>query len=301
MKKKDIKVLVLLSTYNGDKHISELLYSIFSQKNISVDILIRDDGSSDETITIVKEFQERNPKNIRLIEGKNIGSCKSFISLIWLADFGYDYYAFADQDDIWLDNKLERAIKVLNQDEYYNWLYCGNVKLVDGELKDIDFDIYSSIIVKPGFGNALIENISKGCTMVFTKELLLYVRKYPQPKDILVHDLWLYQVATIKGHVVYDSKKTVLYRQENNLIGGPTGPMDRVLRQIKNAKTMSARVVKHAKLLKNYDLNMEQLCEVNLLIEKGFINSIKLFFEKKIYRQRKKETIIFKTIFMMTR
>ena len=92
------KVQVLLSTYNGEKYIKEQIESILNQEGVEVSLLIRDDGSSDRTIEIVKKISEQN-NNIILFKGQNMGPARSFMDLVKKSD-EVDYYAFADQDDV---------------------------------------------------------------------------------------------------------------------------------------------------------------------------------------------------------
>ena len=108
-------VSVLMSTYNGEKYIREQIESILNQKKVKVHLLIRDDGSQDSTIEIVKEYANKYP-NVSVYAGKNIGIGNSFMELLRNAPEA-DYYAFADQDDVWLDGKLERAIELIKATE----------------------------------------------------------------------------------------------------------------------------------------------------------------------------------------
>lgn len=96
------KVAVLLSTYNGSKYIKEQIDSILSQEGVNIDIYIRDDESTDETVNIIYEYKSNN---IFLTEGKNIGVGNSFMELLYSVPEIYDYYAFADQDDIWSEKE----------------------------------------------------------------------------------------------------------------------------------------------------------------------------------------------------
>ena len=108
----DKKVAVLLSTYNGEKYVGAQIHSILTQTYKNLVLVVRDDGSKDKTVKIVKEFMENN-SNIKLVEGKNLGFIKSFFELLKYEDA--DYYAFADQDDIWLPNKISLAVESLNK------------------------------------------------------------------------------------------------------------------------------------------------------------------------------------------
>ena len=108
------KALVLLSTYNGENYIEELLDSLLGQ-TYPIDILIRDDGSSDNTYNIVLEYQKKYD-NIYFISGENKGFVKSFTTLVCEKRVEhYQWIAFCDQDDIWLPDKVERAVNALKK------------------------------------------------------------------------------------------------------------------------------------------------------------------------------------------
>ena len=103
-----MRIAVLMSSYNGEQYIKEQIDSILNQKGkFNIDIYVRDDGSFDNTIHILEDYQKKGL--IKFCGGENIGPAKSFLTLLALAD-GYDFYAFADQDDIWFENKIESAI-----------------------------------------------------------------------------------------------------------------------------------------------------------------------------------------------
>ena len=95
------KILVLMSTYNGEKYVDTQIKSVLNQKNVNVKIYIRDDGSSDKTVDIIKKY---NDERITFFEGQNKGATDSFFELIKKAPLDFDYYAFCDQDDYWEDN-----------------------------------------------------------------------------------------------------------------------------------------------------------------------------------------------------
>lgn len=115
---KDKKIVILMSTYNGEKYISDQIESIMRQKT-SADILlkIRDDGSKDDTCEIIEEKQSKYPGKIILIKGENIGYNNSFFYLIKNIS-GFEYYALSDQDDVWLEDKIETAIKNIEEQDY---------------------------------------------------------------------------------------------------------------------------------------------------------------------------------------
>ena len=129
------KVCVLMSTYNGEKYLKEQIESILNQENIEVDILIRDDGSTDNTLNILENYTQKY-KNIRYYTGENLRSAKSFMNLLFTVK-EYDYYAFSDQDDVWKKNKLYTAVSKLK--EGYD-LYGGKKSIVDSELNILNIE-----------------------------------------------------------------------------------------------------------------------------------------------------------------
>ena len=136
------QVCVLMSTYNGENYIVEQINSILKQINVTVELIIRDDGSSDNTSSIIRKF-ENDYSNILFIQGENVGVGRSFMELLKYAPES-DYYSFADQDDVWLEDKLCRAVNMIKELENEGVdncrhqilpvLYSSNQILVDENL-----------------------------------------------------------------------------------------------------------------------------------------------------------------------
>ena len=130
-------VIVLLSTYNGTKYLSEQLDSLYSQNGVDIHIIARDDGSKDNTVEILKSYQNKFGKMTILAED-NVGCAKSFFSLIHYVcqskDLKADYFAFCDQDDVWLPEKLKRAAEKLDTEEAERKLYFCSANFVDSNL-----------------------------------------------------------------------------------------------------------------------------------------------------------------------
>lgn len=122
------RCLILLSTYNGEKYLPELLESVLAQKDIYVDILARDDGSTDKTVEILKKYDR-----VKVYGGNNLKPAKSFLDLIWKADINYDYYALCDQDDVWKEEKIISAVKCIENIDKPA-LYSSAVEVVDKDL-----------------------------------------------------------------------------------------------------------------------------------------------------------------------
>ncbi len=216
------KVLVIMSTYNGEKFLREQIDSILAQENVSVTLHVSDDCSKDKTVDIVKEYQTKH-KNIELyVNEKNKNFTYNFLDALFrFKDCkDYDYYAFADQDDYWLPNKLQTAITQIKATGECT-LYCANLKIVDSNLRyagknmrSTDFHLQHQ--------DLFCSNIATGCTFVMDSKFKdLATQHYPQ--NIYLHDYWLAVIANFcqTANLVYDSNPSyILYRQHsNNQIG----------------------------------------------------------------------------------
>lgn len=211
-----MRVAVLMSTYNGEKFLHEQLDSIFSQRGVTVDLYVRDDGSDDHTTDILEVYR----KNFALTwySGSNIRPAKSFWELIHKVPDTYDYYAFADQDDIWKEGKLQRAISGLKKYSDRPAMYYSSFTMVDR-----DFNILGNSVFVPvkNLKQSLITCQAIGCSMVFNKALLRYLKQYDGPLRIM-HDNLVYKVCRcIGGRIIYDKNSFLYYRQhDDNVIGG---------------------------------------------------------------------------------
>lgn len=205
----DKKVAIVLSTYNGEKYLREQIDSILNQTYKNFELIVRDDGSKDSTVAIIKEYIEKSDKEITLIEGKNLGFIKSFFDLLKRADA--DYYSFADQDDIWMPNKIELAVNSLNKlDNTKPNMAFSNVDYYDTEMNFMGKG--DSEGKNPSFLNSLYECINQGMTMVINKKARDYIINNI-PEKCFFHDWWTYMICTGFGNVVQDDVVTVKYRR----------------------------------------------------------------------------------------
>ena len=216
-------VAVLMSTYNGEKYLREQLDSIFKQDDVTVILFVRDDGSTDGTVDILREYAQKFPVEI-ILDGENVRPGESFMRLVYkYADEPrIDYYAFADQDDVWLPKKLSIAIEKL--DEVISGmpaLYSSNQYIyADGENKGVRHKEPQRIDLI----SHMTKNTIAGCTFVFNKALAHIVAKADRPEPRVLryrlHDAWLMLVAICCGRVIYDANSYILYRiHENNVVG----------------------------------------------------------------------------------
>lgn len=205
-----MRVTVLMSTYNGEKYLQDQLDSIFFQKKVEVRLIVRDDGSSDKTMEILEDNAHRHSNMIILKGERNLGPCKSFLSLI-RSYCDSDYFALADQDDIWDKNKLSIAIdklETLPKDKPV--LYYSNLRIVDENNRFLR-NSHTKPLVSNHKHASLIENLATGCTIVYNQKLA-EIAFEKQPEDFSMHDAWLYMVCVFLGNLVYDFEAHINYR-----------------------------------------------------------------------------------------
>lgn len=280
---KKVKVVILMSTYNGEKFLKKQIESILNQKDVSVHIIVRDDGSVDDTQKILNMYKKKRLLN--WYTGENKKTARSFLDLIDKAPKA-DYYAFSDQDDVWLSTKLITAIKKLKKFDDSPALYAGNYKLVDEKLKElISMNIHKTTTK---FNEAIVYSCCTGCTMVINNKLMENIKgKYP--KYIFMHDDWIHKVCLgIGGNVIYDDSKNLLYRQHgNNVEGGKHGLIDKVMKVYNDKK--NNKHIMQKQLLEILRLYKHQLTSDNYLLARyaidkskgNFLDRLQLAFNKK--------------------
>lgn len=213
------KVAVLMATYNGEKWIRSQIESIINQENVKLEILIRDDGSLDNTLNIINSYQNKYPIKLILNESNNKSATSNFISLILNTKDNYDYYAFSDQDDWWVSNKLIRAIKILETKKCE--AYSSNVSILKNQ--KITLMNKSNQQKKYDF---IFESVP-GHTILLSKKSFLNIKKKlisldpSELKMIDFHDRFIYfYLRSINTSWYIDKISLVHYRQhENNVLG----------------------------------------------------------------------------------
>lgn len=221
-------VLILMSSYNGEKYIEEQIDSILSQEGVIVKLLVRDDGSKDATPKILERYKQQGKLDYYL--GNNRGWRDSFMHLA-INSPECDYYAFSDQDDKWLPEKLLRALETLKKMGPGPNLYTSNVRYWEN---GVDKGLSMPDVIRTDVYHSLLFCESFGCTMLFNRALMDIVKKAP-PKISVAHDFWFMQVACILGEVYYDRNSYILYRQhDNNQLGYDKFFLERNKRRIDN-------------------------------------------------------------------
>ena len=222
------KVLVLMSTYNGERFLEEQLDSILSQEDVNVSLLVRDDGSKDNTCQILSDYALKH-QNIELKLCENVGFVKSFSELVKMAvtlDIDADYYAFADQDDIWMPQKLAMACSVLAmKDNSKPNLFTSNSMQIDAEGRELEL-FHKGPEPKFRKGNVLVFGTEQGCSMVFNRKAVeIYSEHEP---SLTWHDRWLYHICYFLGSVTYNHQPLFYYRrhEKNALANHKAGSLE---------------------------------------------------------------------------
>jgi len=214
-------VLVMMGTYNGEKYVAEQVQSILDQQGVKTFLAIRDDCSQDKTPEILMNFKRKYPDRIQLFLGDKNLFPFNVDAMYHLANLeGYDYYAFSDHDDVWMDDKLIVAINKLDKLDYHGQpiLYCSNLAVTDADL-NYRFDVYpkGKIAAKPE--TCFVDFNASANTFVFNKETLDICRSGPR-KDFYFGDVWVQLVVFFIGNVIYDDTPHIWFRRTGNNVSG---------------------------------------------------------------------------------
>ena len=292
-------VAILLCTYNGARFLAEQLDSLEGQTHQNWVVVASDDGSTDQTLEILQQYKAKwPPGKFTIRSGPQKGFCQNFLSLACDSEIKADYFAFCDQDDVWLPAKLEVALAniVANQSVDVPYLYCGRTKYVTENLKPCGMS--PLFVFPPSFRNALVQSIAGGNTMVLNLATKKLVEKVGAV-DVPSHDWWLYQlISGVEGIVFYDKVPQLLYRQhEFALVGGNDSfpaKMERVCMLLKgrfqrwNTENIAAlKQIKHL-LVKNHQ---EILNMFDLLRGARLMDRFRLMGVCGLYRQSRRGTI----------
>jgi len=219
------KIAILMGTWNGGRFLPEQLASFAQQTHTNWQLHVSDDGSTDETLNILSNFQSQWPNNrVSICKGPGKGFVQNFLSLTCKSDIDADYFAFSDQDDVWEAYKLSRAVQWLDsQPKNIPALYCSRTRLIDERGNTIG---YSPLFKrKPSFKNALVQCIAGANTMVFNQAARELIMKAGYATPVVSQDWWAYMLVTgCGGDVFYDPMPSIGYRQHGkNLVGSNMG------------------------------------------------------------------------------
>ena len=286
-------VCVIMSTYNGENYLSEQIETIFGQKDVNVELFVRDDSSSDKTIDILEEYSKKY--NLHYYSSNNLGPALSFLEAINNCPKA-DYYALSDQDDIWEDNKLISAINMIkNEDNDCPILYCSATKLVDEN--GIEFGYSKRNYKNYKFLEGTTVNPT-GCTVVFNNMLMNLLRIFTPPR-VNMHDSWMAMLClATSGKILYDSNSFIKYRQHtNNVMGGKKSVFASIKRRIKYLHKLKRHTFKNmlGYLIDNYKEFIEPTMFKRIIkiynYDKNFFKYLSVVFDFKFYRGTFKEML----------
>jgi len=216
-----MQIAILLGTYNGAQYLQEQLKSFKDQSHLDWILWASDDGSSDDTVSILGDFAAQvGEHRVHQLQGPKKGFAANFLSMVCNPNLKADAYAYSDQDDIWMVDKLDRAAKYLDSvPDNVPAMYCSRTLYVDKDGRSLQASqAYSRPAV---FANALVQNIASGNTMVFNNSARSLLQELGPDVDIDLHDWLTYMlIAGAGGQIFFDLNPSVRYRQHSkNLIG----------------------------------------------------------------------------------
>lgn len=221
---------ILLATCNGAAYLSALLDSLLAQTCGNWRLIVRDDGSTDDTLWIIDEYLANHPDRVSILsdQGERLGPCGNFARL--LEQSTADYTMFCDQDDVWLPRKIELTLARMREME---GLYGGDtpilvhtdLRVVDGGLNPLSDSLWRYQTTDPdatALNRLLVQNVATGCTVMINRALRELAR--PIPEEARMHDWWLALAAAAFGRIGHVAQPTALYRQhgDNDSGAGPT-------------------------------------------------------------------------------
>ena len=264
------KLCILLASYNGEKYISEQLDSIINQTYKNWELIIRDDGSKDETVTILNKYEKKDERIKILRDDKgNLGFLKNFEELLFNAK--EEFVLFSDQDDFWLKNKLEKFVeKIRDLDEKVLskplLVHCNSL-VCDEKLEIIKEKFIDSKIAKKNNSNIyFFEYIVQGSTSMVNKKMIK--ESLPFLKNVTLHDRYFHLLSQFLGTRVFIDESLVKYRQhERNEIGANRSIIKNIMSKkyfyVEDRKLIEEIKEKYIKCLRKRDLNdIEKYLEV---------------------------------------
>ena len=293
------KIAILLASYNGVKYIKEQVDSILNQKEVDVTIFISDDLSTDKTIEYLQDIYKDFKNIVYLPRGLKFGGAgKNFFRLIKDVDFSsFDFISFVDQDDIWYEDKLIRAIKTI-EDKQLD-AYSSNVLAFWEDGKEMIIN-KSSLQARYDY---LFEAAGPGCTYVLKKDLAIFLQKFicenwEDVNKIELHDWFIYAFArenNYKWHI--DEKPSMRYRQHTSNQVGANDGLKAKLKRLKKVfsswyREEIIKIIKVLRLENKYKFS-------KYILNKSYINNLLLLKYSFEFRRNKKEKLFLSLLILL--
>ena len=293
------KIAVLLASYNGVKYIKEQIDSILNQKEVDVTIFISDDLSTDKTIEYLQDIYKDFKNIVYLPSGSKFGGAgKNFFRLIRDVDFSsFDFISFVDQDDIWYEDKLIRAIKTI-EDKQLD-AYSSNVLAFWEDGKEMVINKSSS----QARYDYLFEAAGPGCTYVLKKDLAISLQNFicdnwEDVNKVELHDWFIYAFArenNYKWHI--DEKPSMRYRQHTSNQVGANDGLKAKLKRLKKVfsswyREEIIKIIKVLRLENKYKFS-------KYILNKSYINNLLLLKYSFEFRRNKKEKLFLSLLILL--
>lgn len=297
-------IAILMASYNGERYIKEQIESIINQDFSDWHLFISDDGSTDNTLSLEKSYQEKFPQKITVVENmtKKHGSKYNFFNLVNIVlNEKYNYFMFSDQDDVWKKNKVSDTFNLMKQAKNNTSvpiLVHTDLEVVDENLNTLGNSFIKYRALDPRYkdiNHLLIQNNVTGCTMMVNRPLLVKALQFEDIDKIAMHDWWFALVASIYGEIYFLNESTIKYRQHGGNVVGATNVnslafiIKRVVGKdhVKDTITMSIRQAQQL-LISYNDISQEKKELISRFVDIKRLNKlerIKFVIKSKILKQ----------------
>ena len=227
------KIEILMATYNGETYIREQIDSIINQTYKNWVLLVRDDNSKDNTVSIIEEYEQKDSR-IRLLRDKkgNLGFVRNFEEL--MANSLEDFIMFSDQDDYWIENRIEKYIEIItnlsSEDMKKPLLIHSNSFICDKELNIKKEKFISNCAEDKEFDIVFFNYIVQGSTALINRKLVNLA--LPFSSKVTLHDRYLHLLAEFLGKRIFLNQSLMKYRQhDNNKIGASYSIVKKILKK----------------------------------------------------------------------
>lgn len=207
-----------MATYNGEKYLVEQLDSIINQTYHNWNLLIRDDNSTDKTLEIIQNYHKKD-KRIKILKDNkgNLGIVRNFEELLKSSES--EFIMFSDQDDIWVENKLDMYLKMIEKIKNKGFMIHSDAILFDKNKSNILKDTFiSKKAINRGLENVFFNYFVQGATILISKEIKNFI--LPFPKEVYLHDRYIHLISELFFERIFVNKALIYYRQHgDNQIG----------------------------------------------------------------------------------
>ena len=212
------KIDILMATYNGEKYLVEQLDSIINQTYRNWNLLIRDDNSTDKTLEIIQNYHKKD-KRIKILKDNkgNLGIVRNFEELLKSSES--EFIMFSDQDDIWVENKLDMYLKMIEKIKNKGFMIHSDAILFDKNKSNILKETFiSKKAINRGLENVFFNYFVQGATILISKEIKNFI--LPFPKEVYLHDRYIHLISELFFERIFVNEALIYYRQHgDNQIG----------------------------------------------------------------------------------